>query len=105
MNDQTPRDAVRGDPSTNVYVAIWMGMIAIVALEVALTYAHLPSTVLLAALLVLALVEAAIGIMYFMHVKYESAILRWWAVPTLVFVLLMMNQIWPDAYRVFALRL
>ena len=41
-----------------LYVAVWLGLLLIVAAEVALTYARLPTGTLLAALLALALVEA-----------------------------------------------
>jgi cytochrome c oxidase subunit 4 len=86
-----------------LYVAVWLGLLLIVAAEVALTYAGLSTRTLLAALLVLALVEAGLGLMYFMHLKYERRILFWSLIPALIFVFLMMNQFWSDAYRLRSL--
>jgi hypothetical protein len=40
-----------------------------------------------------------------MHLKYERPSLFWSLIPTVLFVLLMMNQIWPDAYRLAKLKL
>jgi len=76
------------------YVGIWIGLICIAGIHG-----------LLAVLFILAIIEAGIGLAYFMHLKYESGYLVWTLVPFVVFVLLMMNQIWPDAYRVASLRL
>jgi len=87
------------------YVAIWIALICIAGIEVFLTYRGFSTHQLLAVLLVLATIEAAIGLAYFMHLKYESSYLVWTLVPFVIFVLLMMNQIWPDAYRLASLRL
>jgi len=90
-------------PGMRLYVAVWLGLLLIVGAEVALTYAGLPTGTLLAALLVLALVEAGLGVMYFMHLKYERRTLFWSLIPALIFVFLMMNQFWSDAYRLRSL--
>jgi cytochrome c oxidase subunit IV len=82
-----------------LYVAIWLGLLLIVAAEVALTYAGLPPGTLLAALLALALMEAGLGLLYFMHLRYERRILFWSLIPALIFVFIMMNQFWSDAHR------
>jgi cytochrome c oxidase subunit IV len=86
-----------------LYVAVWLSLLLIVAAEVALTYAGLPAGTLLAALLALALVEAALGVMYFMHLRYERRTLFWSLIPALIFVFIMMNQFWSDAHRLRSL--
>jgi len=91
-------------PRTKVYVAVWISLLFIVAVEVGLAYAGLSAATLLAALLVLALLEAALGLMYFMHLKYERRILFWALIPGLMFVFFLMNQFWPDALRLHSLR-
>ena len=87
------------EPGMKMYVGIWIGLIAIMLVEVFLTVQHLAPRTLLACLLVLAFVEAGIGIAYFMHMKYENANLFWSLVPITIFVLLMLDHIWPDAFR------
>lgn len=87
------------------YVGIWIALLCIAGIEVFLTYRGFSAHQLLFALFVLAIIEAGIGLAYFMHLKYESPSLIWSLIPAVIFVLLMMNQIWPDAYRLASLRL
>lgn len=92
------------EPSFRAYIMIYAGLLAIVAVEVALTYTGLSVHERLAALLALALLEATIGLMYFMHLRYERR-LFWALIPGLLFVLIMMDHLWPDALRLFSHRL
>ena len=85
------------------YVVIWIGLICIAGIEVFLTYRDFSNRELLATLLILAFIEAGIALMYFMHLKYDRPLLLWSFVISVVFVLLMMNQVWPDAYRLVSL--
>jgi len=85
------------------YFLVWISLLCIVGIEVFLSYRGLSTHVLLAALLLLAFIEAGIGLLYFMHLKYDRPILLWSFVLSIVFVLLMMNQIWPDAYRMVSI--
>lgn len=101
-NRQLP-PASGGDARKNV--GIWIAMLVIAGLEVFATYRHPPMSVLIATLLALAAVQAFLGLMFFMHLRHERAVLGWSLVGTLLFVLAMMNQVWPDALRVFRLRL
>jgi len=87
------------------YVGIVACLMAIVGIEVMLTYQHLPSRTLLFALLCLAGLEAYVGIMYLMHVKYEKPILYWTIFPATLFVLLFLCYLFPDAFRMFSMRL
>jgi cytochrome c oxidase subunit IV len=92
-------------PGMKFFVAVWIGLMCIVGIEVIVTYRHLPARQLLVWLLALAFVEAGIAVWYFMHLKYERAALVWSLLPALAFVVFMMDHIWPDAFRMFALRL
>jgi cytochrome c oxidase subunit IV len=93
------------DPSMTAYIGIWVGLLAIVGIEVAITYQHPATKDLLAGLLILAFIEAGIGLLYFMHMRYERKILFWTIVPITLFVLFMMDHLWADAFRMFNLRL
>jgi cytochrome c oxidase subunit IV len=92
------------EPTMKVYVGVWLGMIAIVAIEAALARAHVSSGMLLTSLLVLAFLEAAVALRYFMHLKYEVPLLFWTLIPGLLLAFIMMNQFWADAARMKALR-
>jgi len=91
--------------SLKPYLGIWIALLLIAGLEVLLTYRGFSTHALLAVLLILAFVEAAIGLLFFMHLKYERRSFRWALVISVIFVLLMMNQIWPDAYRMASIAL
>jgi cytochrome c oxidase subunit IV len=93
------------NPGMKFYLIVWNGLLYIAAAEVFLTYCGLSTHVLLAVLLTLAFIEAGLGLLYFMHLKYERLSLRWALIIAVIFVLLMMNQIWPDAYRMASLAL
>jgi cytochrome c oxidase subunit IV len=85
-------------PGMKLYLTVFAGLLLIVGLEVVLTYLRLPEETLLFALLALALIEAGLALMYFMHLKYERR-LFWSLIPALIFVFIMMNQFWSDAHR------
>ena len=87
-----------------VYVTVWLALIFIVGAEVLLAYAHLRTPVLLAALLALALLEGGIALLFFMHLRYERASLFWSLIPALLFVLILLDHLWPDALRLTSLR-
>ncbi len=87
------------EPGMGSYAGIVVGLMIIVGIEVILTYQHLPVRTLLFCLLCLASLEGFVGIMYLMHVKYETPLLFWTIFPATLFVLVMLNYLWPDAYR------
>ncbi len=92
-------------PGMKFYVILWAGMLGIVVVEVLLTYAHLRPLALTISLVSLAVIEAGVAVMYFMHLKYERRILFWSLIPGLVFVLVMFDHFWPDAFRLTSMRL
>lgn len=91
--------ALNRELSMSSYVGIVLGLMIIVGIEVVLTYQHLPVRTLLFSLLCLASLEGYVGIMYLMHVKYENRLLFWTIFPATLFVLVLLNYVWPDAYR------
>jgi heme/copper-type cytochrome/quinol oxidase subunit 4 len=100
-----PSGASEHDPGMGTYVGIWAGFLAIVGIEVFITYQRPETKHLLFILLILAAIETLVGLLYFMHMKYERKILFWTIVPITIFVLFMMDHVWADAYRLFYLRL
>ncbi len=92
------------EPTMTLYVLVWLGMLLIVAIEAGLAYARVSSGVLLTALLVLAFLEAAIALRYFMHLKYEVPLLFWTLIPGLLLAFFMMNQFWADSARLNTFR-
>jgi cytochrome c oxidase subunit IV len=91
------------EPTMKFYAAVWVSLLFIAGTEVFLTYRGFSVHALLAVLLALAFLEAGIALLYFMHLKYDRPVLLWTFVLSIVFVLAMMNQIWPDAYRMVSI--
>jgi len=91
--------------SMSSYVGIGVSLMAIVGIEVILTYQHLPAQTLLVCLLCLACLEAFVAVMYLMHVKYEQPLLFWTVFPATLFVLGFLCYVLPDAFRMFTMRL
>src|SRR2546421_234129 len=92
-------------PGMRLYLVVWIALLLIVGIEVVVTTAHLPAGTLAAVLVALAVVEAGLGLMYFMHLKYERPSLFWSLIPALIVVLVLMDHFWPDALRLMHQRL
>lgn len=88
-------------PGMKLYLTIWVGLLLIVAAEVALAHAQVSH--LLLWLLLLALFEASLGVLYFMHMKWENRVLLWSMVGYLALACFMLNHIWRDAARMVSL--
>jgi heme/copper-type cytochrome/quinol oxidase subunit 4 len=100
LQQQEAIEMAEREPTMPLYVVLWVVMIVIVAFEVFLTFrAGLPARTLDHALLLLAIIEALIGVAFFMHLKYEASKLIWTLAIGVIFVLFMLDHIWPDAYR------
>jgi len=84
---------------------VWLGLLAIVALEVLLTLLRLPTGRLLAGLLVLAFIEAGLALMYFMHLRYERRSFAWSLILAVLVTVLLMDHVWFDAFRLLRQRL
>ncbi|HTC62977.1 MAG TPA: cytochrome C oxidase subunit IV family protein [Candidatus Saccharimonadales bacterium] len=96
--------SVNHTPGMKSYGLLLLGLFAIVAIEVALTYQHFAPDVLLPWLLILAVLEASIAITYYMHLRYEQPKLVWSLFVSFVFVMIMMGHMFPDAMRLLHLR-
>jgi cytochrome c oxidase subunit 4 len=68
--------AEHSHPSPVKYVGIAILLALITALEVALYYIHMPSALLVIFLLVLAFLKFTIVAAFFMHLKFDSPMLR-----------------------------
>lgn len=87
------------------YILVWLALLGIVALEVILTLLRLPTGVLLTELLLLAFIEAALALMYFMHLRYERRSFAWSVILAVVITVVLMDHFWFDAFRLLHQRL
>jgi len=58
----------------------------------------------LVAMLLVAAIQGFLAVMYFMHLSSEKSTLRLALIPGTLFVLVMMNMIWADSYRLIHLK-
>jgi cytochrome c oxidase subunit IV len=92
------------EPGLRFYVWVWIGLLTIAGVEVLLTYQGFSTGALLAILLILAVCEAGIALMYFMHLRYERSTLFWSLIPVTILALFLMNHFWADALRLIKVR-
>jgi cytochrome c oxidase subunit IV len=56
------------------------------------------------AMLSVAVVQAILAVSFFMHLGSEKSTLRLALIPATLFVLIMMNMIWADSYRLISMK-
>jgi cytochrome c oxidase subunit IV len=86
------------------YLPVYFVLLGIAGLEVFLAYQSFSTATLLVILLALAVCGAALAVMYFMHMAQERRSLFLSLIPAVIFVLLMMNMIWSDSFRLLHMR-
>ena len=85
------------------YVIVYLLILLLAAVQVVLAYFGNPLHLLFRMLLV-AVFQAALAVVFFMHMRSERQALVIALIPTTVFVLLMMNMIWTDSFRLMHMR-
>ncbi|MGH9530107.1 MAG: cytochrome C oxidase subunit IV family protein [Terriglobales bacterium] len=79
---------------------VYLAILIIAGLQFVIAYQHIDGEQMFARMLALAMLEAGLGVLFFMHLWMESrAFLIFVAVFTL-FVLAAMNYLWPDSFRI-----
>ncbi len=81
--------------------AVYGAILAIAVVQVVGAMIMGPS---LGRMLILAAIQAYLAIMFFMHLRDEKSTLRLALIPGTMFVLVMMNMIWADSYRLIHMR-
>jgi caa(3)-type oxidase subunit IV len=88
----TTNDSLKTD------IMVYICILALSGLQIILAY-HSGGAQLLVRMLVVALIQAGLAVMYFMHLRNEQRNLRLALIPATIFVMLMMNMIWSDSFR------
>jgi heme/copper-type cytochrome/quinol oxidase subunit 4 len=80
-------------------IVVYVCILAIAGLQFVVAYSNLSSRQMVVCMLVLAIIEASLGVLFFMHLKAENrAFVVSVAVITL-FVLAAMQYSWTDSFR------
>ena len=84
--------------SAGKYVVVYLCILAIAALQFVIAYSNITGPQMFTRMLILAVVEAALALLFFMHLS-DSRGLLWFVVIFTVFVLLAMQYGWTDSFR------
>jgi len=94
-----------GHDSKAQYFWVWGALLVLTAVEVVLGYKQIFEPVrMLEVLLILSIVKSALIIGYFMHLKFEKALMRWMLVISVTACFIIMYFFFfPDADRIIRL--
>ena len=97
--------AAKHDDSKGQYFWVWGALLVLTAIEVVLAYNQVFQPVrMLEVLLMLSVVKSALIIAYFMHLKFEKALMRWLLVVSVTACFIIMYFFFfPDAGRILDL--
>ncbi len=85
------------------FFIVWGALLVLTGIEVYLGYQNMQPVKMLSILLVLSIVKAALIILYFMHMKFEIARMRWVLMTALVICLGLMSMFFADAARILSI--
>jgi heme/copper-type cytochrome/quinol oxidase subunit 4 len=97
-------ETAAGKSNTTKYLVVYVGLLALAGLQVLMAYNHGEGAQLFVRFLVVALAQGALALIYFMHLGDEKRGLWVTLIPVTIFVLLMMNMIWSDSFRLLHMR-
>ena len=105
MTHDVAADEFTGHDSKKQYFWVWGWLLVLTAVEVVLAYRQVFQPVrMLEVLLILSIVKSALIIGYFMHLKFETALMRWMLVLSVTACFIIMYFFFfPDAGRILRL--
>jgi heme/copper-type cytochrome/quinol oxidase subunit 4 len=79
-------------------IIVYVGILALAGVQIFLAYRTAGGPPVIT-MLIVAAIQAFLAVMFFMHLRDEKATLRLALIPATLFVLVMMNMIWSDSFR------
>jgi cytochrome c oxidase subunit IV len=86
-------------------IAVYTMILAIAGLQIILAYGGGTIGQHAIEMLCLAIVQTGLAMLFFMHLFQEKRSLMFALIPATLFVLLVMNAIWSDSFRIIHMRL
>ena len=97
-------DVAKHDDAKGQYFWVWGALLVLTAIEVVLGYRQVFSPVRMLELLLLSVIKSALIIGYFMHMKFETALMRWMITLSVIACFVIMYFFFfPDAGRITTL--
>lgn len=81
-------------------LVVYICILALAAVQFLIAYQHIDATQMFVRMLIVALVEAGLALLFFMHLWTEKRAFLWFTGIFTVFVLLAMQYGWTDSFRV-----
>jgi caa(3)-type oxidase subunit IV len=97
--------AGRDSGGLKTYIVVYLCLLALAGLQFFLAYHHTEGEQLFLRMLSVALVQAGLAVMFFMHLRSERRNLGLSLALSTIFVLAMMNMVWSDSFRLLHFRL
>jgi heme/copper-type cytochrome/quinol oxidase subunit 4 len=91
--------AARYTDSIGRYIVIYLCILLLAALQFFIAYTHVDTTHMFARMLFIAIVEAGLALLFFMHLWAEKRGFLLFVIVFTGFVLLAMQYGWTDSYR------
>lgn len=94
--------SVAGAKSSGIgkYLVIYICILGLAGLQFIIAYQQIDASQMFVRMLLVAIIEAALAVMYFMHLGEERPSLQIFVVVITVFVLLAMQYGWTDSFRI-----
>ncbi len=83
---------------------VYACILVLAALQILIAYERVHGSQIFLRMLLIAIVQAGLALMFFMHMKSERRNLVLFLLPVTVFVLAMMNMFWADSFRLLTMR-
>ena len=90
----------RQNGGLKTYIVVYICLLALAGLQIVLAYTHAQGPQLFVRMLCVAVVQAGLALMFFMHLRSERRTLLLSLGLSTIFVLAMMNMIWTDSFRI-----
>ena len=81
------------------YLLVYLGILILAGLQFVIAYQHIDGSQMLARMFFIAVVEAGLGLMFFMHLWEEKRGLLLFVAVITIFVIAAMQYGWPDSFR------
>ena len=85
--------------TTGKYIAIYVCILILAALQFVIGYSQMDATKMFIRMLSVAVAEAALALLFFMHLWAEKRGFLWFVIIFTVFVMLAMQYGWTDSHR------
>jgi cytochrome c oxidase subunit IV len=92
------------EESLKTDIIVYVIILVIAGLQVLIAYRGGTTGQHVMEFLSLAIIQAGLGVMFFMHLFQEKRTLMFALIPATVFVLLMMNVFWSDSFRIIQMK-